>query len=166
MKIVISAVAIVVLMIGAQSVMASQKPYWTVTDKNIKPDMKAYHLFIDGVNPVWGQNGTERKKIMESSHNGLKLCLGEILCHNITVTPSAFNATYDTGHFVVPRSMNPLGIGLETKYQHVGVGIPLDNGHIDLDKLYEDVITVHTCVDHYHFKQGTEKFNECWNAIS
>jgi len=47
MKIVISAVAIVVLMIGAQSAMASQKPYWSATDKNIQPDMKAYHPFID-----------------------------------------------------------------------------------------------------------------------
>ena len=59
-------------MIGAQSAMASQKPYWTATDKNIQPDMKAYHLFIDGVNPVWGQNGTSNKKIMELSHDGME----------------------------------------------------------------------------------------------
>ena len=57
-------------------------------------------------------------------------------------------------------------MNLHTKYEHVGVGIGLGNGHFDVDKLYQDVITVHVCVDQYHFKQGTEKFNECWNAVS
>ena len=77
LKALLSVVAVIILMIGAQSAMASQKPYWTATDKNIQPDMKAYHLFIDGVNPVWGQNGTSNKKIMQLSHDGLKLCLGD-----------------------------------------------------------------------------------------
>ena len=172
MKVLIGAVAVLVLMIGAQSAMASQKPYWSATDKNIQPDMKAYHLFIDGVNPVWGKNGTDNKEIMELSHDGLKLCLGDynndLVCRNITVTPSAFNVIYDTGFFVIPRSVNQsdLGIDLDTKYQHVGEGVGFGNGHFDIDKLYQDVITVHVCVDKYHFKQGIEKFGECWNAIS
>ena len=88
--------------------------------------------------------------------------------HKITVTPSAFNATYDVGFFVVPMSVNQsdLGMDLHTKYQHVGVGVGFGNGHFDIDKLYQDVITVHVWVDHYHFKQGTEKFGECWDAVS
>jgi hypothetical protein len=89
------------------------------------------------------------------------------VCHNITVTPSAFNATYDTGFFVLPSAnQSDLGMDLHTKYQHVGVGLGLGNGHFDIDKLYQDVITVHVCVDHNHFKQGTDKFYECWNAVS
>ena len=172
-KTVLIAVAMV-LMIGAPSAYAA-KPYWTADDTAIPSNMRAYHLFIDGVNPVWGQNGTENKKIMELSHDGLELSLywgngsGQEVSHKITVNPSTFNATYDAGFFVVPVSVNQsdLGMNLHTKYQHVHVGIPgFNNGHFDIDKLYQDVITVHVCVDHYHFKQGTDKFYECWNAVS
>jgi hypothetical protein len=159
-------------MIGAPGAYAG-KGYWTADDTAIPSDMRAYHLFIDGVNPVWGQNGTDNKKIMELTHDGLELCLGwgersdHEVCHNITVTPSAFNATYDTGVFVLPSAnQSDLGMDLHTKYQRVGVGIGLGNGHFDIDKLYQDVITVHVCVDHYHFKRGTDKFYECWNAVS
>jgi hypothetical protein len=75
-------------MIGAQSAMAG-KGYWTANNSSILPNMNAYHLFIDGVNPVWGQKDHNSKKIMESSHDGLRLCLGRYVCHRITVTPSA-----------------------------------------------------------------------------
>jgi hypothetical protein len=159
-------------MMGAQSAYEAQKPYWTATDKNIPPDMKAYHLFIDGVNPVWGQNGSDNKKTMQLTHDGLKLCLGDyngdLVCHDITVTPSAFNATYDVGFFVVPRSVNEsqLGMGLSTKYQHVMVGIGLGNGHFDIDKLYQDVITFRACIEDYHLKPGTDKFDECFKMVS
>jgi hypothetical protein len=92
----------------------------------------------------------------------------EQVCRKIAVTPSAFNATYQTGFFLIPKSANQsnLAINLGTKYKNVGVGIGLGNGHIDMDLLYQDVSAAHSCVDYYHFKPGTEKYHECWNALS
>ncbi len=52
-------------------------------------------------------------------------------------------------------NQSQLGIGLDTKYQGVGVGIALGNGHIDMDMLYQDVTTFRACIEHYHFKPGT-----------
>jgi hypothetical protein len=148
------------------------KGYWAATDKNLPPNMKAYHLFIDGVNPVWGQNGTDNKKTIQLTHDGLEICLSwradRELCHNVTVNPSAFNVTYDAGFFVLPTTVNQsqLGIGLDTKYQDVGVGVGLGNGHIDLDMLYVDVSIFRSCIEYYHYKPGTDKFHECFEALS
>jgi hypothetical protein len=59
-----------------------------------------------------------------------------------------------------------LGIGLDTKYQDVGLGIALGNGHIDMDMLYQDVSTFRACIEHYHFKPGTDKFHAYYEALS
>ena len=63
-------------------------------------------------------------------------------------------------------NQSELGIGLVTKYQDVGVGIALGNGQIDMDMLYRDVITFRACIEHYHFKPGTDRFHECFKAVS
>jgi hypothetical protein len=173
MKTIILSAVLICLLISTQGVYA-QKPYWTATDKNIPPDMKAYHLIIDGVNPVWGQNGTDNKRTMQLSHDGLKLGLeyGDkpIDYHNIIVTPSAYNATYDAGFFVVPKSLNEskISIGLKTKYIGAWVGEMLHGptSHINIDMLYSDVSTYRFCIEHYHVKPGTQKFLECYEGAS
>jgi hypothetical protein len=159
-------------MIGAPSAYAS-KAYWTADDTAIPSDMRGYHLFIDGVNPLWGQNGTDNKRTMELTHDGLELCLNDWskennLCHKIIVTPSAFNATYYVGFFVLPKSANQsqLGIDLNSKYHGIGVGVGLGNGHFDIDKLYQDVETARYCIEDHHSKYGTDEFNECFKLAS
>jgi hypothetical protein len=70
---VIRGVVMVCLLIGTPSAFAS-KAYWTPFD-TAPSNANSYHLFIDGVNPAFGQNGTENKKPMEITHSGLKFCL-------------------------------------------------------------------------------------------
>ena len=88
MKIILSALAVLVLL-GAVAPVIAMKPYWTAYNTAIPSDMRAYHLFIDGVNPVCDQNGTDKRTIA-LSHDGLKLGLeyGDrpIVYHNIIVT--------------------------------------------------------------------------------
>jgi hypothetical protein len=51
MKILISAVSVLVLLgILSPIGMATTKPYWTASNATVKPDLK-YHLFLDGVHP-------------------------------------------------------------------------------------------------------------------
>ena len=173
MKVLVGVVAVSMLVasLGAPSVMAN-KGLWLADNSVVPPGMVAYHLFIDGVNPVWGQNDRDNRKTMELSHDGLRLCLTNnwgnktYVCHKITVTPSAFNATYDAGFFLIPTSVNQsqLGVDLDTKYQKVGVGVGLNGktSHIDMDMLYQDVSTVRYCIEDHHLKPGTDKFHECF----
>ena len=79
---------------------AKSRLYWTAEVGPAPPNMKKYHLFVDGVNPAWGQNGIDNKKTMKLSHDGLTLCLyyGEIgptICHEVTNIPSTLNSTID-----------------------------------------------------------------------
>jgi hypothetical protein len=55
---------------------------------------------------------------------------------------------------------------LSTKYEHVRVGIGLGNGHFDIDKLYQDVMTYRACIGDHHLKPGTDKFHECFEMVS
>ena len=72
---------------------------WQVRDTGLQTIHleTVHHAYV---NPVWGQKDHNSKKIMELSHDGLRLCLGRYVCHRITVTPSPFNATYDAGFFL------------------------------------------------------------------
>jgi hypothetical protein len=152
------------------------KGYWTADDATIPSNMRAYHLFIDGVNPLWGQNGTDNKRTIQLAHDGLQLGLeyGDsfkpVVFHKIIVTPSAFNATYDAGFFVVPKSLNEskILVSLKTKYLDTGYGVPLDGAtpHIDMDPLYVDVTAARICFEQYHLKPGTDKFYECFEEQS
>ncbi|MGC2381809.1 MAG: hypothetical protein WA631_01720 [Nitrososphaeraceae archaeon] len=93
------------------------------------------------------------------------------LCHTITNIPSAPNSTIDAGYFVVPSYVNEsMGyITAKTKYQNVLVVAYGLNGTIwrmDMDLMYQDIITFRACVEDYHFKQGTPKFDECYEGVS
>ena len=37
---------------------------------------------------------------------------------------------------------------------------------MDMDLMYQDIITFRACVEDYHFKQGTPKFDECYEGVS
>jgi len=175
MKTQVMGVVVLCLLIGLPSAYAS-KAYWT-SSETAPSNANSFHLFIDGVNPAFGQNGTENKKLMEITHNGLQFCLswaqgneyGKEICRNITVTPSAFNATYDTGFFVVPKTENQssLMMFLTSRYHDIGVGLCLCNGHFDMGELYNNVSVEYACTDeYYHFKPDGDKYNECWKALS
>jgi hypothetical protein len=69
MKQIILSLVVLILTIGAPSAFAIQT-YWTPFD-TAPSNSNSYHMFIDGVNPAFGQNGTENKKLMEITHNGL-----------------------------------------------------------------------------------------------
>lgn len=175
MKTIILSAVIICLLIGALNVYAA-KPYWTPTDTAIPSDMRAYHLFIDGVNPLWGQNGTDNKRTMQLTHDGLQLGLEysdstkPIVFHKIIVTPSAFNATYDAGFFVVPKSLNEskIDVMLKTKFLGAEDGQALKGptSRIDVDMLYSDISTYRFCIEHHHVKPGTHKFLECYEGAS
>jgi hypothetical protein len=175
MKIILSALAVMVLL-GAVAPVIAMKPYWTPYNTAIPSDMRAYHLFIDGVNPVWGQNGTDNRKTMQLTHEGLRVGLeyGDsfkpIIFHKIIVSPSAINATYDAGFFIVAENLNEskIWVILKTKYIGAETGQQLQGAtsHVDLGVLYSDVSTYRFCIEHHHVKPGTQKFHECYEGAS
>jgi len=112
------------LMICAPGAYAG-KGYWTADDTLFQQICVHITYLSMGLIPFVVRTA-QTIKIMELTHDGLELCLGwgersdHEVCHNITVTPSAFNATYDTGFFVLPSAnQSDLGMDLHTKYQHV-----------------------------------------------
>jgi hypothetical protein len=55
---------------------------------------------------------------------------------------------------------------LTSGYHNLGVGLGLANGHFDTGELYNNVSVEYACTDeYYHFKPGSDKYNECWNAL-
>lgn len=159
--------------------MATTKGYWTASDATVTPDFKKYHLFLYGVNPSWTQTNDENRRIAKLGNDGITLCLNfspqtndSYICHPITHIPSTPNSTIDAGYFVVPSYLNETNgyVYAKTKYQGVLVGPGYGlNGTIwrmDMDLMYEEIITVRACVEDYHFKQGTPVFDDCYRAIS
>ena len=54
------------------------------------------------------------------------------------------------------------------KYAEIKIDTDLNGsvGHLNMDGLvYPEVITVRACIEDYHFKLGTDKFNECYREI-
>jgi tetratricopeptide (TPR) repeat protein len=55
-----------------------QKPYWTSSNVTVSPDLKKYHLFLDGVDGIF-QNGNENLRVCLDANNGDK----HAVCHPI-----------------------------------------------------------------------------------
>jgi hypothetical protein len=152
------------------------KGYWTADDATIPSNMRAYHIFVDGLDPLWAASDANGRKNLELTYDGLQVGLkyGEtftpVIFHKITVAPAAVNSTVDAGFFVVPKSLNEgkMWVMLKTKYLDAENGHPLSGStyHIDIDLLYEDIISYRACVENYHLKPGTDKFHECYEGLS
>jgi hypothetical protein len=52
MKVLLGAIAVLILMVGAQSAYAV-KPYWTPYSSDVPLGMTAYHIFLDGTYPSY-----------------------------------------------------------------------------------------------------------------
>ena len=53
----------------------SAKGYWAANDTAILSSMRAYHIFIDRVNEVFGPYATNAKKDKQLTHDGLQVGL-------------------------------------------------------------------------------------------
>ena len=103
----ISAVAIVVPMIGAPLVMASQG-YWTLDHSFPGKGLKKYHLFLDGTYPSYIDRST---KLVNQN---LSVCLEFVnyttpfVCHQIKENeiPRTNDSIVDMGYFVVSDKLN------------------------------------------------------------
>src|SRR6476659_2121336 len=104
MRTIILSLIMMSLMICAPGAYAG-KGYWTADDTLFQQICVHITYLSMGLIPFVVRTA-QTIKIMELTHDGPELCLGWVkvvteVCHNINVTPSAFNATYDTGFFVL-----------------------------------------------------------------
>ena len=70
MRILIGIIGIMVLLSAiTPSVMATTKGYWIASNTTVTPDLKKYHLFLDGVYP------SSENKVARLGNDGLNLIL-------------------------------------------------------------------------------------------
>jgi hypothetical protein len=186
MKALIGALAVLILMIGAPSVMAFQA-YWTPYDDTIKDydqGLQQYHMFLDGTYPSSIDRST---KLVNQD---LSICLQfpmnhryvtPVLCHQIKESdiPQANDSIVDAGYFVVPAALNEtaatacIGVG----YRDMGVwcnGETTDGNSAsqgakylgEMGPTYEDVQVHYACLTYHHLKEGTQAFYDCEKDIS
>lgn len=176
MKALIGALTVLVLMIGAPSVMAFQA-YWTPYSNSIKgydQGLQQYHMFLDGTYPSSIDRST---KLVNQD---LSICLeffrdnvsppSEVICHPIKESdiPQTNDSIVDAGYFVVPATLNEtsaracVGVG----YRDMGEwcnsqtvdGNSASEGAKYLGMMgptYEDVNVYDACLTYHHLKEGT-----------
>ena len=146
------------------------KGYWTARDGPVPQGMKKYHIFLNGTYP----SSTNRSTKL--TNEGLSVCVQftddwePAVCHPIKESeiPLTNNSIVDAGFFIIPiNSTNP-GVYAKVKYEGIMIGEALE-GHVhylDMNYLvYPEVSTVKQCIEYYHFKLNSEKFNECYRAL-
>lgn len=172
MKALVSAVAIAVLMIGAQSVMAFQA-YWTPYDNTIKgyhQGLKQYHLFFDGTYPSSIDSSTK----LVNQH--LSICLefysnhinSKVICHPIKESeiPQINDSIVDAGYFVVSDKLNETAASACVQVGYHDLGEWCNSQRVDTNSFsenakllgmmgptYEDVWVFDACLNYHHLKE-------------
>jgi hypothetical protein len=138
--------------------------------------MKKYHIFLDGTYP----SSTNRPTKL--TNEGLSICVSPIdkwepsVCHPITNIPFTPNSTVDAGYFIVPDNFVSLNnvndsvveVYAKVKYEGIKIGEAAEGPvhYLDMDGLvYPEVIVVRSCIEDYHFKLNSDKFNECYRML-
>jgi hypothetical protein len=186
MKIILS-VIVVMLMIGAPSVMAFQA-YWTPYSDSIKDyrtqGLQQYHLFMEGTFPSSIDRST---KLVNQD---LSVCLGFpinhiyptlIVCHPIKESeiPKINDSIVDAGYLVISDKLNQTAIMACTQVGYHDMGEWCNGQTVDgnsasenakylamMGPTYEDVQVYYACLNYHHLKEGTQAFYDCEKAIS
>jgi len=177
---VISALAILVLLVVMPSTMASQG-YWTPSDSSPPEGLKKYHIFLGETFPssafrvakLVNENLTA---CLDFSHNSGK----PLVCHPIKESdiPLTNYSIMDAGYFVVSNKLNDsdavacVAIG----YRHMDScwsgRIESKNPYeiklyYDMDRLiYDDVSAYDACLNDNHLKEGTKELDQCVSDLS
>jgi hypothetical protein len=184
MKVLIGAVTVLVLMIGAPSVIAFQA-YWTPYDDSITSydqGLRQYHIFLDGTYP----SSVDRANKLVNQD--LSICLvfisyhhdnTPVVCHQIKESdiPQANDSIVDAGYFVVPDKLNYTAAMACT---HTGYhdwtwcnGQIVDGNSFSenskylamMGPTYEDVWINDACVNYHHLKEGIQEFYDCEKGL-
>jgi hypothetical protein len=69
---------------------------------------------------------------------------------------------------VVVQKESHAGVYAKVKYAGIKIGEALEGPvhYLDMNYLvYPEVSTVRSCLEHYHFKLNSDKFNECYRVL-
>jgi len=167
-KVLIEAVAVVVLVIGAPNAMAFQV-YWTPY-RSSAGGLKQYHLFLGRTYP--SSVGRSTKLINQFWSNHID---SGVVCHPIKESdiPSTNDSILDAGNFVVSSKLNASDASacVAIEYRHMyscwSGRIESKNPYVtkiyyDMDRLiYGDVYAYDACLNDNHLKEGTKT----WTSV-